>query len=260
MLDKILAGVLYLGANQINAEKSWDSAKNYSGIIFPPLSKVSINLCCYHEQQSDMEVSVKSITEQNIIHKYPESFELVIIGVTGDELFSETYWRQNYSARTFRSKRGKLNARHLGISQSTGDIIVNVDADSYYPSNWLNLMLESYYKENIVATTASCRSSLFEPLYFFKHLYYSNTLLGRGSTFYKDSYYKAGGFNLSVNQISNFPIWIEEEHRFRDRIGTIGDIAYIDAPMLHLGGLTGHGLHTEVLRGKAYAQSLKEEL
>jgi len=204
-------------------------------------------MCVYHEEPQMISETLASLQQQNVVMEYPEAFEFVIIGTDGDSTFVAEEWEP--CATVLSAPRGKLNARHLGALETGADIILSVDADSFYPRNWANKMLEPL-GEN-VGTTASAIDAPFEPLmYFMKLLEYRGRMLGRGCAYWRRAYFDSGAFDLSVDQRDIRTLNREEEWDWRTRLNEIGRVSFQDVPMLHRGAWYGHGTHLP--RGKGY--------
>jgi len=83
-----------------------------------------------------------------------------------------------------------------------------------------------------------------------KHVVYSNKMLGRGSAYRKWAYFSAGGFNLDVDRLylETGDIYLlvqEEEIGFKKRLEKIGRVVYVNAPVIHMGSPSDRGLHSQ---------------
>jgi hypothetical protein len=135
-------------------------------------------------------------------------------------------------------------------------MIVSVDSDSWYPTNWLNMMLKPYAQKGVVATTGSTDTGwLMEFLtnMYRNFIYDANTITARTSTFWKAAYFDTGGFDLSVEQ--NYTpdkldaLWQEEELFFKQRMDKLGKVVFVNAPAQHVYEYNkpkDRGLHSEL--------------
>lgn len=223
----------FIGLSLLSAYASRHVVFKEDDVIYEPPSKVAIVLPAWNEPEEYLRTSIESILNQNIIRKYPRYFEYIFVGCKG----IDTDVPLEYGFRVYCAPRSKLIARHIGIVNSEGDIIVSVDADTYYPPNWLNLMLKPYHTyPNVVATTGTTWQGAIEP---FMHplviAAYNTRISGRASTLLKEAYLKVGGFNPDVDYTRQLEILMEEEINFRKRLQRIGRVVTVDAPVVHLG-------------------------
>ena len=205
-----------------------------------PLKKVSIVLPVWHEPDWLLERTLNSLKNQTVIRAYPEDFEIVVVGCEGVNLDLI----EQYADVVLCAPKGKLNARHAGITAAKGDIIVSVDGDCVYPPSWLQKHLDAYLEPNVVATAGPTNQGMLEPLVALpKHIVYMTRISGRNSTFLKDAYFKVGGFDLTIDQTNLKELWMEEELRFKNRLERIGKVAYIPSPpVYHTSHFEGRGL------------------
>jgi len=231
-------GILFVStffSNMMSSMSSVNGVFNEDDEIFEPISTVSIIAPGWYESDKNLEISLSSIANQNIIKAYPEYFELIFIGCVN---VNESIPLE-YGFKIICSPKGKLIARHTGILNAEGYIIVAVDCDTYYPPNWLNLMLKPYHEyDNVVATTCNTWQGILEPLLHNAIVFaYTTRISGRGSTFLKDAYFKVGGFNTNIDHSDIREIVREEEIGFRIRLQKIGKVVTVDAPIFHMGGV-----------------------
>jgi len=233
-----------IAINTASAVESWNKA-NALEYPTPPPMKVSVIVPAWHEPRDLLEISLKSLKKQNVVYSYPEMFEFIFVGCEGDDLSVP----EKLGYKILCAPRGKLKARHLGTESSSGGIIVSADADSYFPPNWLNLMLLPFHESGVVGTTSTTWHEGAEVfLYLPLNLYYSTKMTGRGCAYLKDAYYKVGGFRLYYDELyekTRDPgvMMEEEEFGFMKRLRSIGKVVLVDAPVVHLGEPKGRGLH-----------------
>lgn len=218
---------------------------------FKPIDTVSIIVPSFNEERF-IKKSLSSIRGQSILHEYPEMFEIILVdsGSTDNTVpIAESYVDRIITTK----QRGKLTARNLATSHSQGNIIVSVDSDTYYPSFWLNTLLEPFnnidsptytnkisgvvgstYDANIpgVPTIARNFAEIIE-----RKLIHPLRMFGRNHAYWKHQFYQTGIFDESINQMNNKEMIQEEEHNFGLRLSKIGKIVYkLNANCIHLGG------------------------
>lgn len=162
--------------------------------------------------------TLDSLAAQNVEH------ELIVVDSGSSDL--TTAIAERYNARIIDAPRGKLTARHLGISLSRGDVIVAVDADTYYPEGWLARTLKPFQDNKVVGVTGP---RLYDMVgQFAMKAFYSVfwRLFGSNSAFRKDVYEMAGGFNVWIDQQDSRRMVDEEEVLFRDRLARYGKVVY----------------------------------
>jgi glycosyltransferase involved in cell wall biosynthesis len=191
------------------------------------------------------------------VQHYPDLFEFIFVGCEGVDLNIPA----SLGYKILCAPRSKLYARHTGIVNSKGDIIVSVDCDCFYPPNWLNLVLQPFHDADVVGVSTTTWQGNWE--YFvslLKLAEYSNRMSGRGSAFLKAAYFRTGGFNLGINQRDIKTLLYEEEVNFKQRLERVGRVVLVDAPMIHLGGTARRGLHVYPRGKSAYAQTSSRSL
>lgn len=221
------------------------SMKSYDTDIIPTIDTVSIIIPSYNEE-SFIETAILSLRDQSIIHNYPHSFEFILVDSQSTDKTIQI--ARPYVDKIIMSPRGKLTARNIAIDSANGNIIVSVDADTFYPYHWLNTILKPFRNseyQNVVGVNGSTidKSIIGVPgpirniLEFVDIIRYPNKMLGRNSAFYKHAYYMAGRFDESINQFNMQNMVAEEEIGFGERLSRIGRVVHkINASCIHLGG------------------------
>ena len=227
--DKIVTGAAGFGLF------SWFTNKLYGNMtdnvydkyakVYEPFSTVSIVIPAFNEEDY-MEATLRSVLSQNILFKYKDYFECIVVD---NESTDRTAEIAKQYCQVISASRGKLNARHAGIKFASGDIIVSCDADIYYPSNWLNLILKHFHEPDVVAVYCPyiTQGNL---LYKVAMVWYMNiahwTMSGGGSAFLKKAYFAVNGFDLSIDQFNRQEIQIEEEIVFPAKLKTLGKVVF----------------------------------
>jgi glycosyltransferase involved in cell wall biosynthesis len=242
MLFKALTSTV-LGTLTIN--KFIENEMNNPDIeIYKPVDTVSIIVPVYNEEQF-IEKTLKSLRNQTIIQQYPEYFEIILVNNNSTDnsvKIAEPYVDKIINE----SRKGKLYARNTGILQSTGNLIVAVDADVYYPKHWLNTLLNTFNDPRVSAVGGAIYNTnipnipngIYNMLNVIeKTIIRPNRLSGANSAFYKHQYFQVGKFNESINQMDGTEMVDEEEIGFGNRLSKLGRIVYkLNAVGVHLGG------------------------
>lgn len=129
--------------------------------------------------------------------------------------------------RVIRAPKGKLSALMHGVSKAQGPIVVEADADGYYPPSWLHRMTRRFHEEDVVAVRGDFRyydspvlRRVSVPLR--RSLSFVGNFPGGVRAYRRDAFFEAGGFDLSVDQRDFWSVWPEEEFRFRRRLQRLG--------------------------------------
>jgi len=107
---------------------------------------VSVIINAYNEED-DISDCLDSLVEQAY-----DDFELVVIddGSTDDTLGVVRRYSDKFNLKTHRTEHiGLKKARKVGVKQSSGDIIVNVDADEILEPDFLENILEPFKDEKV---------------------------------------------------------------------------------------------------------------
>lgn len=239
-----LTALGYVTVNSVASLSAWSRVNRFEKPARPPKT-VSVVVVGWREPGWLLEVSLSSLKRQNVVEAYPQFFDFVFVGCEGVDLSIP----RRYGFRVFCALRGKLRARHVGVQHSLGEIVVAADADTYYPPNWLNLMLQPFHDPGVVGVSAPKWLGVFEPVaHLVSVAFYSSRMSGRASAFTKEAYFKIGGFNLAVDDLyiktGDVSILVaEEEVWFYERLRRLGKVVFVDAPVIHLGWRRSRGLY-----------------
>jgi glycosyltransferase involved in cell wall biosynthesis len=206
--------------------------RRYPLVDDPPF--ISVVMCALNES-GFIEDALKSLEDQNIVLHYPSSFEFILVDSHSED--DTAAIAENYGWTVYQASKGKLNARHIGMEKAKGNIVVSVDADTWYPPNWINLMLRWFNLNDVVgvvgprlvapeemggwATAASIWLSLIDtgPL-----MLGGMRMPGQSVAFYRQAYFDVGGFDLTINQQNVHEMVREEEIKFALKLRGIGKV------------------------------------
>jgi len=92
--------------------------KGYSGTVEKPPSKVSIVLPALYEDHDTLRNCIESLKNQTVVKAYPQYFEFIAVGdPQGDGCFAPF---ASQFDKILPAPYGKLKARHVGITNSSG--------------------------------------------------------------------------------------------------------------------------------------------
>jgi len=217
----------------------------YDKTIEPPADTVSIVITAYNEEQF-IRQCIKSIQNQSIIQKHPEYFEIILADNESTDRTAEIASKYIGYTNIITIPGGKLDVRNESVKYTDGNIIVSVDADTYYPEHWLNTLLKPMKTSDVCAVTGNIMdySTPFIPGKFNSLVYTVNKIIspyrisGSNSAYFKKYFYKAGMFRTdNIDQLNVEEVFTEEEHEFGKRLSKFGRIVFVpNATSVHLGG------------------------
>lgn len=231
----ILSGVMLSGIIE-------NIMTNYDTDIQPPPSSVSIIMPAYNEEMF-IEKSASSIRYQSLLIRYPEYFEFILAdnGSTDDT----PNLAKAFVDKVIFTPKGKLTARNIATRLATGNIIVSVDADIYYPYYWLNTLLKPFQDPQVVAISGTILDysipGIPGPMRSFIGGFYklahSTKIYGGNGAYYKDAFHAVGGFDENINQFDIKQMLEEEETKFGTKLTRLGKVVLkFNACCIHLGG------------------------
>lgn len=201
---------------------------NRNARVYPPAGVISIVIPAFNEEET-IQKTLKSILSQNILYKYKDYFECIVVDNKSTDRTAEI--AKQY-CQVISAPRGILNARDAGIKCASGDIIVSCDADCYYPPNWLNLLIRHFHRKDVVCVHAPflLQGNILLRIGYVWSISLSPVprykMSGANSSFLKSAYFAVGGFDLSIDQFNREAVAIEAEVYFRRKLTYIGTVVY----------------------------------
>ena len=189
---------------------------------------ISILMCSLNEEDT-IEIALESISNQS----YAGNYEIIL--ADSGSIDNTLQLASQYCDRILNVPKGKLTARNIGTQYTEGDIIVSVDADSEYHSNWLENLLRPFQNNGVIGVRG--RTIHDDPTFAWNRIWtlfedismlvvFPNRMPGRNSAYYKDMFYMSGGFDDSINQQVVEIIIQEEEIGFGNRLAQLGKVIY----------------------------------
>lgn len=197
----------------------------------PPLTSF---LMCSLNEENFIKRALKSLEEQNVIAKYPDNFEFLLIDSNSED--QTVPIAEDYGWKVYQAPKGKLLARDLGMKTAKGEVVISVDCDTRYPPNWCNLVLRWFRQSNVVGVVTPRlvdpeESIIASYLSVWMSLADVGPLLaggmrapGQGMAIYKQAYFDVDGFDLSINQQNVHEMVREEEIRFAMKLRKLGKL------------------------------------
>ena len=218
------AGTTFLSDAYIKSEVFNTNARMFkpphTSIIIPTLNEEAYILN-----------TLSSLENQNIRLHYPQQFEVIVVD---SESTDRTRQLAEKHAQILTCPIGKLTARHKGILNAKGKIIVGLDADTFYGPNFLNLMLRHFKNPNVVGVTSprlfgKDTNFVVNTIEMWRAIWdgmRGQRMPGSNSAFLKTAYHKVGGFNLTINQRNWRKMVAEEEYAFPNRLRRLGTVVW----------------------------------
>jgi glycosyltransferase involved in cell wall biosynthesis len=193
--------------------------------VIEPTGLVSVIMPTYNEEDY-VERGLRSIVNQNIIRAYREKFELIVVDSQSVDKTVEI--AEKYADKVINAPIGLLTARTTAIKQSRGDIILAVNADTYYPPNFANILLRNFRRNGVVGVSGiRIHEGPLAPLTILFYLLHSKLImLGTNSAFLKSAFYEVGGWNLNIDQSNAIELQLEEEEIFARRLSQVGEVVF----------------------------------
>jgi glycosyltransferase involved in cell wall biosynthesis len=159
---------------------------------------ISVVIPTYNEEKN-IERCLSALNEQTIPR---EKFEVIVVdGQSGDKTVEIA---QKYADKVIQQvSKGVGGARNDGVKIASGDVIVTTDADCVPYGEWLEIILEHFEDENVIAVTGFLDPFDVETLskyeaYLYRLLFWiSNHLL---SVFAMTGYYHLCGANTAFDR------------------------------------------------------------
>ncbi len=113
--------------------------------MFAGTPEISVVIPAYNEEDSIIQ-TLYSLTN-NIISK---SVEIIVVNNNSTDKTEELVNATGIQC-LLETKKGIAAARNAGLAKAKGQIILNADADSIYPPDWINEMTKPFFNDEKVA-------------------------------------------------------------------------------------------------------------
>lgn len=195
-----------------------------------PAGRVSVLVPTLDEEDYVVD-AVRSLALQTLRRDHADRVELLLVDSGSRDATLER--ARPYVDRCVSAPRGKLTALCAGVRKARGDLIVEADADGWYPPGWLSRMVDPfatpgvvgvrgdfvYYDSPVLRPLSPLRGPLFRAVGNFP---------GGVRAYRRASFLATGGFRLPRDERDFWQVWPEEEFAFRRRLEACGRVA--DAP------------------------------
>lgn len=195
-----------------------------------PAARVTVLVPTLNEE-SYVEDACRSLAAQTLKRDFPDRVEIMLVD-SGSRDATRTLARP-YVDRIVEAPRGKLSALNAGVAKAKGDLIVEADADGWFPPSWLSFMAEPFIDASVSAVRGDFRY-YDSPVLRVTSVPLRRSLSTLGNfpggvrAYRKDAFRATRGFRTRFDQRSFWKVWPEEEFRFRRRLEARGRL--VDAP------------------------------
>ncbi len=161
--------------------------------------KVSIIIPAYNEEEN-IEKTLKSLLNQTY-----KNFEIIVVDNNSKDKTKEI--ASKYANTITETKQGYIHAVKRGVNETNGDVLTICDADSIYPSKWLEKTLKPFNNNHIVAVYGTAKFydagkfMAFVSLISYSLFLIVSKIFGLDNTagfnflFRRDAYEKVGGYD-----------------------------------------------------------------
>ena len=192
----------------------------------PPPASVSLIMKNLNEE-AFIARCIESLLNQSIIKKYPDSFEILVVDGGSDDRSVEI--AKQYPLRVMTTSKGILHQMNFGIENTTGDIIVFIDSDSYYPPYWLEKILEFLHDDNVSMVHTSMidedSGNYILPLANILRIF-TMVAYGGGQAIRRTVFEATGLFDETMDCVYQIRVFTEAEMNITQRAMTVGDVRY----------------------------------
>ena len=169
---------------------------------------------------------IESLLNQSIIKRHPGSFEIVFVDGGSDDKSVEI--AERYPIKVMVTSKGILHQMNFGIQNTTGDIIVFTDSDSYYPEYWLEKILESFDDDVSMVHTSFIHQESNNYILPMGNLlkFFTGVANGGGQAIRRKVFEETGMFEESQDCIYVARVFQEAEINIVSKAASMGSIKY----------------------------------
>lgn len=215
------------------ATRYWRAIQRYRALpvfderpVAAPPASVTVVIPTLDEEDYVVD-ACRSLALQTLRRDHPDSVEIALVDSASRDA-TRTVARP-FVDRIVKAPRGKLVALTTGVHKARGEIIVEADADGWFPPGWVERMVRPFEDPRVVAIRG-------------RFVYYDSPVLrvssaplrgilsamgnfpGGVRAYRRDAFRDTGGFDTTVNQQNFWSVWPEEEFKFKRRLARVGGV------------------------------------
>jgi len=172
-------------------------------------------IICSLNEEKYIEDCLESIMNQSYIKKHPNDIKITLADSNSEDATRGI--ASKYNVTILDAPRGKLSARDAAIRQSDGKYIIALDADTFYPMDFFERIMDYFNDPEVVAVSGHrLMDNWFariteEVSSFMCNIGLSKRMIGGVSAFLREAYLAFGGFDLTIDQRDILKMISEEE-------------------------------------------------
>lgn len=178
-------------------------------------------------EEDYVEDACRSLREQTLVRRHRSQVEILLVDSGSTD--ATRRMARPFVDGVVDAPRGKLTALVAGVRAARGGLIVEADADGWYPPSWLAEMVASFADP----ATVGVRGEFIyydSPVLRASSKLIRRTLAAAGNfpggvrAYRRSAFLSSGGFRTSIDQQDFWQVWPEEEFRFRRRLEGYGRV------------------------------------
>lgn len=189
-----------------------------------PAARVSVLVPTLDEEEYVVD-AVRSLALQTLRRDHPDRVEIVLVDSGSRDATVER--ARPYVDRAMSAPRGKLTSLVAAVRKARGDLIVEADADGWYPPGWVSRMVEPFVHPDVAAVRGDFvyyDSPILRPLWPVRRRLFraAGNFPGGVRAYRRSAFLDTGGFRRGLDESAFWQVWPEEEWRFRRRLEATG--------------------------------------
>lgn len=204
--------------------------------LYAPVPEATIIIPAYNEEDNILKtLSSLSATASR------KAIEIIVVNNNSGDATGELCTRAGVRC-LFEKRQGITAARNAGLTAAEGKFILNADADTIYPPNWVDLMLEPLYRDDVamvygnyafIPTTGTSRFIYFAYEYVSDISKWINkrfreeavNIYGSNSAFRRAEGISVGGFDHPAGANEDGWLGVKLRNTFHKRLVKIEDLS-----------------------------------
>ncbi len=190
---------------------------------------ISIVIPAYNEEKN-IALCLESLYKQETDKK----FEVIVVNNNSNDCTEQeaAKFANKLNLRVIKqTKKGRGAARMAGFSEAKGEIILSTDADTIHPTNWIEVLVNSF-DGNTVAVTGPCKINdcgflsntifnIFQPtlMRVYRVIFGHYFLSGFNFAIKKEAYHQVHGFDENLNVMEDIDLSFQ--------VSQVGKIKYV---------------------------------
>lgn len=165
------------------------------------------------------------------------SFEFLVLDSHSEDETQEIARNHEIVDHVHLVEKGIIKARHQGFKEASGDIVISVDADSKYNSDYFANLLEPFekYEDTVISYGPAFGEKLMNidavnriiTQYFLEYFTGRFWVSGSNRAVDREAYFECGGYQIEKDGESVLSVMIEEQYLFPLKMKEYGRIEFV---------------------------------